>query len=92
MSEIQREYMSNAKRAATTLLSLINDVLDYSKLIAGVVELDLVPSNPADVLADIHAITKDLGKQVSLRVDPYTGPALIMDGVRFKQILLNLVR
>lgn len=89
--ELQQEYIGNAKRAATTLLSLINDLLDYSKLIAGVVELELRPVSISEVLQDVNAIVKDLGRDVRLKVDPYEGPLVIGDAVRIRQILLNLV-
>ncbi|KNC96719.1 uncharacterized protein SPPG_07928 [Spizellomyces punctatus DAOM BR117] len=91
MDETQKEYMSNARRAATTLLSLINDILDYSKLTAGKVDLDLRVTSVAEILDDVRAISKDLGKEVTLRVDSYDGPNVIGDSTRLKQILLNLV-
>ena len=89
--EVQQEYIGNAKRAATTLLSLINDLLDYSKLIAGVVELELRPVSLSEVLHDVHAIVRDLGRDVRLKIDAYEGPLIFGDAVRIRQILLNLV-
>ena len=91
LDDLQQEYAGNAKRAATTLLSLINDILDYSKLIAGVVDLEVRTLSLSDVLRDILAIVKDLGKDVTVRIHPYNGPLLLGDAVRVKQILLNLV-
>ncbi len=89
--EDQQEYVSNAKRAATTLLSLINDILDYSKLIAGVVNLEVRSVSLSEILQDVNAIVKDLGREVRLKVDPYEGPLVLGDAVRIRQILLNLV-
>lgn len=88
---LQAEYIANAKRAAIALLSLINDILDYSKLIAGVVEMESRPVALQDILQDVLAITKEMGREVTLKVDPYLGPEVMTDGVRVRQILLNLV-
>lgn len=91
LSETQQEYVGNAKRAARTLLSLINDILDYSKLIAGVVDLELRAMSIGDILQDVHAIVKDLGREVTIKMDTYSGPIVLGDSVRVRQILLNLV-
>ncbi|KAI8911280.1 histidine kinase-like ATPase [Powellomyces hirtus] len=91
MDALQREYMHSAKRAASTLLSVINDILDYSKLMAGMVDMDPHVTHLNEVLTDIHAITRDLGKDVHLVVCNYDGPYLVLDAVRLRQILLNLV-
>lgn len=91
VTEVQHEYIGNAKRAATMLLSLINDLLDYSKLIAGIVDLEVRNVLLNDVLQDIHSILKDLGRNVILKIDAYEGPVIMGDAVRIRQILLNLV-
>ncbi|KAJ3019704.1 hypothetical protein HKX48_001860 [Thoreauomyces humboldtii] len=91
MDDLQKEYMSSAKRAASTLLSVINDILDYSKLMAGMVDMDPYVVHLDEVLTDIHAITKDLGNNIHLIVRPYRGPHLVIDAIRLRQILLNLV-
>lgn len=77
VTETQNEYIGNAKRAATMLLSLINDLLDYSKLIAGVVDLESRTVSIKDVLHDVHSVMKDLGRHVILKIDAYEGPLII---------------
>ncbi|KAI8815663.1 uncharacterized protein EV422DRAFT_548620 [Fimicolochytrium jonesii] len=91
LDEIQREYNGNAKRAATTLLSLINDILDYSKLQAGMVDLELRTVELSELLRDVHCIVKDLGKDVKLKIDSYEGPPVVADAMRIRQVLLNLI-
>ncbi|KAJ3147572.1 hypothetical protein HDU86_007970 [Geranomyces michiganensis] len=92
LDPLQQEYMNSAKRAATTLLCVINDLLDYSKLMAGMVDLDPTVVPLDEVLTDIHAITRDLGKDdVDLRVHSHTGLHVLLDSARLRQILLNLV-
>jgi len=91
LNELQQEYLGNAKRAATTLLSLISDILDFSKLAAGVADLEHAPVSVDDILKDIQAISKDLGRDVALVIQPYNGPIVMGDAVRLRQVLLNLV-
>ncbi|KAI8908801.1 histidine kinase-like ATPase [Powellomyces hirtus] len=88
----QREYILDAKRGAKTLLALINNILDYSKLAAGAIELDTHAMQVSDLLSDVRAIAKDLGHGTTLVVGPYTGPPTVAaDSLRIRQVLLNLV-
>ena len=91
----QHSYMVKIQASATSLLSIINDILDISKIEAGRIELDNVAFNFASVIgnvsniAAIRAAEKDLKFQVS--VDPTVPMNLVGDPVRLGQIILNLV-
>ena len=87
----QEEYVTNARTAATSLLSLINDVLDYSKLAAGLIELEKRPMLLGNVLGEVECIAKSLRSDVRLEVEKWKGPAVVADGMRVRQILVNLV-
>ncbi|KAJ3176743.1 hypothetical protein HDU87_004882 [Geranomyces variabilis] len=92
LSSLQQEYMRSAKSAAATLLAVINDILDVSKLMAGKVEIDPQVAALDDLLTDIHAITRDLGREdVELKIHSDTGLYVCLDSSRLRQILLNLV-
>ncbi len=95
LSSRQREYVETFKSAGDLLLSVINDVLDFSKIESGRFELERAPFNPRLELA---AITKFVafranhkGLAFDCEIDPSTPDMLIGDSVRLRQILMNLL-
>lgn len=91
LGALQKEYLDNTRTAAASLLSLINDILDYSKLVAGMIDLEKRPMDPERVLSEVQVIARTLGKNVSLTVDPYRGPWVMGDATRLRQVLINLL-
>ncbi len=91
----QHGYLVKIQASAASLLSIINDILDISKIEAGRIELDDVAFNLASVMdnvtniATIRANEKEIAFGVSL--DPTVPLTLRGDPVRLGQILLNLV-
>ena len=89
-----RRYAGALREAAETLLLVIDDVLDFSKLDAGRMEVEAIPFEvPALVagvvdLMELRAVEKGLalGMQV-----PTDAPVLLGDPGRLRQVLLNLV-
>lgn len=80
--------------ASENLLSVVNDVLDFSRLEAGAVELDAHPFDPlvmarstVALLAD-QATNKGIG--ISVEAEGFEG-RLLGDGVRLRQVLTNLI-
>ena len=80
--------------ASENLLSVVNDVLDFSRLEAGAVELDAHPFDPlvmaqstVELLAD-QAASKEIG--ISVVAEGLEG-GLLGDGVRLRQVLTNLI-
>lgn len=91
----QREFASIIRDSSQTLLTIINDILDLSKIEAGKLILenskfDLVTlvEGTSDILAD-EAQTK--GLQFTTFIDPEVPRYLIGDSIRLRQILLNLI-
>ncbi|RZJ07604.1 MAG: response regulator [Rubrivivax sp.] len=90
----QHDYASKARTAAQALLAVINDVLDFSKVEAGKMELDPHRFELSDFMRELAVIlsanvgNKDI--EVLFRVDPQLPPALIGDTTRLRQVLLNL--
>ena len=76
-----------------TLLELINDVLDLSKLEAGKMELRPVPTDVASLVGKVTASfeTAASGKSVRLRTEVGQMPFLKLDPQRIRQILFNLI-
>ena len=80
--------------AGQTLLHVVNDVLDYSKLEAGAIELEALAFDPAVIAGSITDIlggqAAEKGLALSVRVEGERDP-LLGDGARLRQVLLNLV-
>ncbi|MCX7354721.1 MAG: PAS-domain containing protein [Alphaproteobacteria bacterium] len=93
-SDRYREYCADIYNSGAHLLSLINDILDLSKIDAGKAELE---DSSIDVAASIESVLRlvriraEEGK-VRLEVDLAPGlPPMQLDARKFKQILMNLV-
>ena len=80
--------------AGQTLLHVVNDVLDYSKLEAGAIELEARAFDPGAVATSITDIlggqAAEKGLKLSMRIEGEPEP-LLGDGARLRQVLLNLV-
>ncbi|HEY0646513.1 ATP-binding protein [Phenylobacterium sp.] len=91
---VHREIV-RVDKAAQALLSIVNDVLDFSKLEAGQVTLRLQPVDPSRLMADaLHLFEQQAAiKGVSLEFSPQADlpKCLLLDEDRMRQILLNLV-
>jgi PAS domain S-box-containing protein len=91
----QREYLNLAKMSADSLLSLINDILDYSKIEAGKLEIDSIEFNLGDCLGDtmktLSLRAHQKGLELAFEIEPNVPDALMGDPGRLRQIILNLV-
>jgi len=91
----QREYVARCRRAGAGLLTIINDLLDLSKIEAGRFELEKVPFDLEDLVettAELIAPRAHLkGVALQARLAPETPTHLIGDPVRLQQILINLL-
>ncbi|WP_051677164.1 PAS domain-containing hybrid sensor histidine kinase/response regulator [Maridesulfovibrio frigidus] len=95
LNEEQRHYIRLFESAGESLMNLINEILDLSKIETGHMELESVPFSIPVLLGDISAIMEisadSKGLDYSSIISPDV-PSLVMgDQVRMKQILLNLV-
>ena len=90
-----KSHISIIRRSGKTLLGIINDILDLSKIEAG--RLDLMPSplNIRDLGREIIELfsvdCERKGLSVEYHVDDSVPHALVLDGVRLRQIFLNLL-
>ena len=89
------EYMVNLRQAGESLLRILNDVLDYSKMEAGRLELVNESFDLQDLLSAVTQLFSYqlLEKNLSLRVqvDDAVPTHLLGDALRLRQILINLV-
>jgi two-component system, sensor histidine kinase len=90
----QRERLGVIRQSGESLLAILNDVLDLSKIEAGKLELELVEFDLADIARGVHAtfsaVASEKGVAFSLDVGPARGRYL-GDPVRLRQILSNLI-
>jgi PAS domain S-box-containing protein len=94
LSGRQRDYVDKAKIAGATLLALLNDVLDFSRIDAGKLELDLHDFDVDVLLRDLATVLagNSVNPQVALLFDiaPAIPARLHGDGQRIQQVLVNL--
>jgi PAS domain S-box-containing protein len=91
----QRETISMVKFSAESLLGIVNDVLDFSKLEAGKLELDPVVfylrELPAECVGLLEVLAHRKGLRLVLNLAPDLPCLAIGDPMRLRQILLNLL-
>ncbi len=90
----QNDYLRAVRTASKNLLSIVNDILDISKIEAGMLQLEQVPFSIPALIESIHTMLqpsvaeKDLN--LTLDLDPDLPPMVLGDSTRLTQILLNL--
>jgi signal transduction histidine kinase/CheY-like chemotaxis protein len=91
----QRRYLQSIRSSADLLLQLINDILDMSKIEAGVLELRPEPTDPREICKFIEAIFAQPAGRKGVRLESNVAEdvpaALLLDRIRLRQILVNLV-
>jgi len=90
----QRERLGVIQQSGESLLAILNDVLDLSKIEAGKLELELVDFDLADIARGAHATFTALANQQGLSFSLDIAPArgrYLGDPVRLRQILSNLI-
>ena len=91
----QQEYLSLARNSADVLLAMINDLLDFSKVEAGKVELEATCFSLSELIDGTLAVltvrARSRGLQLKHHVDANVPAALVGDPIRLRQVLINLV-
>lgn len=94
LNETQKSYLTNIQDTSKHLSKIVNDILDYSKLEAGKMQIDTKPFKLEKLLDEVHSMLIESIKQKQLYLDimnvdcPKT---LIGDAYRIRQILINFV-
>jgi PAS domain S-box-containing protein len=95
LSETQRKYLAMAETSCSTLTTLINDILDLSKIEAGKLEFETKPFNPlalVEAVANSSAIrSREKGIDLVLDTTDLLHIELYGDAGRLKQVLNNLL-
>ncbi len=91
----QAQYVEHIQGSARSLLSIINDILDISKIESGKFVLSPHPFQPLQIIDDVSRTLEFAAREKSLRfernIDPTIPSTLLGDGGRLRQILLNLL-
>jgi signal transduction histidine kinase/ligand-binding sensor domain-containing protein/CheY-like chemotaxis protein len=95
LSSEQRDFTETIRRSGEALLAVINDILDVSKIEAGMFEIELIPFGLRDCLDEAVGIVaaKAAGKGLALgyRIAGGVPVAVESDPARLRQILVNLL-
>ena len=90
-----KSYLSSIDSAGKSLLRLINDILDLSKVEAGKFELEYKAVSPRELFSEMRSIFKQKisskGLEFLFEIDDKVPKALILDETRIRQILFNLI-
>ncbi|MBT7789678.1 MAG: PAS domain S-box protein [Calditrichaeota bacterium] len=91
----QQEYLSVVSSSGKSLLRIINDILDLSKIEAGMMDIQYHTVNPHQLFKEIKQMFswKSTEKHLDfiLDVDPSLPNGLLLDEVRIRQVIVNLV-
>lgn len=95
LSAEQKNYAQKIDQSGDALMSLLNDILDYSKIEAGKIELDIARFNLYELIQDVIELlaTKAHEKNIEIAavIDDDSPQYLLGDGPRLRQVLLNLI-
>lgn len=95
LNEQQLGYVKSIQSGSRNLLSLINDILDLSKIEAGKMKIDVAGVYVRQLLNDlkeVYAISaEEKGLDIELHIDESVPDIILSDEVRLRQILFNLV-
>jgi signal transduction histidine kinase len=95
LDEEQQDYASTVRRSADSLMSLLNEILDFARLDAGKMVLSPAPFDLRDTLDQIVALlssqASEKGLHLTLHFDPNVPARLIGDDGRIGQVVTNLL-
>jgi len=91
----QRQYLELARSSAQSLLGLLNDILDLSKIEAGRLDIASIDFDPRQVIGDLldsaRLTARQKGIQLDSRIAPLVPGMLNGDPMRLRQVLMNLL-
>jgi len=92
-AEEKTSYVGDARESADRLISLVNDLLDASRLESGKLQVSLEPVRllqlTYDVLADIATLVREKNHELDIQAEPEI-PAAMLDIQLLRQVILNL--
>jgi signal transduction histidine kinase len=91
----QKSYLNSIQTAGKSLLTLIDDILDLSKIEAGLLEIQYEPVNPQAIFTELQQIFSikmaEKNLELIMEIDESLPSVLFLDETRLRQVLLNLI-
>ncbi len=95
LNQKQTLYIKNAATASQHLLSIVNDILDISKIESGQMLLEMRPFSLREIINETNSILSPAVQEKSLAlltmISPDIAPAYIGDSNRIRQVLINVI-
>ena len=95
LDPLQLDYVKTIKSSAQDLLAIISDILDYSKMDAGKLQLDCIPLDIRACIDEVLTLIGPIAKEKGIDLIPATAtnvPKMVLgDPLRIKQMITNLV-
>uniref|UniRef100_A0A8H7K6A5 Histidine kinase n=1 Tax=Bionectria ochroleuca TaxID=29856 RepID=A0A8H7K6A5_BIOOC len=95
LNEEQRDYTNTIQTSANSLITIINDILDLSKVDAGMMKLKLEWFHTRSLIEDVNELVSSMaiakGLELSYLVEVDVPPWVKGDKVRIRQVLLNVI-
>lgn|GEM_PF-7067072 len=95
LTEKQEEYIDTIKLSTKSLLRIINDIMDFSKIELGKMTFDMAPFDFKEVVENVvtsfNASNKKEAVNLSLYWDEHANSCVVGDSVRLRQVVSNLV-
>ncbi len=95
LNKHQKDYLDTIELSANSLLTIISDILDFSKLEAGAMELEKIHFQLRDTVNEVLTLlapsAHEKKLELSVNISPNVIDDLIGDPTRLKQILINLI-
>ena len=91
---VVREYLNKIMTSSKSLLGMLNDILEMSRLDSGRLQLDPAPSNLNRILRDAYTMTQGQAAEKRIRYSVSAGirqEKVVCDSLRLNQILINLL-
>lgn len=95
VNPIQKNYVESVQNSSKILLTIINDILDLSKVEAGQMSVEYLPVDIRDIANELQSVfyhkAKEKALLLNVTIDECVPAVLLLDEVRVRQILFNLV-
>lgn len=95
LNDLSKEYVQTIEKSGQNLLTIINDILDLSKIEAGMMRIESAPFNIQEILYAVEAMFREKAKEKQINLSSFIDenvPAVLEgDATRLTQILINLV-
>jgi len=95
LTHVQQGMLDTVRDSSLALLNIINDILDYSKIEAGKLEVESIPTDLRDLAQAVIQLMANASAAKNLNLSVHVAPEVpawtMSDPTRIRQILMNLV-